>query len=81
MAPVDVFVTTKIVNQMNPEKQNHSEEKLVEWFSLRLTRKQLFHIEILCRFHLQLSDNEKAKKLTKKLQWCLKHWVIYQNES
>jgi len=47
----------------------------VEWFELKLTKKQISFIRLLCRFHLQLSLNSKAREANRKLQWCLDHWT------
>jgi len=56
------------------------DDKLVEWFDVKLTSKQLRDFKMICDFHLQNSDNEKAKEANRKLQWCLKHWCRRASE-
>lgn len=58
----------------NEQIEEVAHGKLVEWYSVKLTAKQLEHMKMLCRFHVAESQNEYAIKLTKKLQWCLDHW-------
>ena len=41
------------------------------WYRLRITQKQLDHIYLLLKFHLSISENEKAIRETEKFQTCL----------
>jgi hypothetical protein len=60
---------------MNPvlEMSGENETNPV-WFQMRITKRQLAHLEMLCRFHLQLSENDRAKDGTRKLLYCLERW-------
>ena len=46
----------------------------VEWFTIRITKKQLEWMKLLCRFHLAETGNDRAKYYTEKLMWCLDKW-------
>jgi len=48
--------------------------KLPVWYETPITRKQLDHLDLLCRFHLAESQNDCAKEETRRLQHCLKYW-------
>lgn len=51
-----------------------SESTPTKWYTITLTGKQLWFMELLCKFHLSESNNEYAKDRTRKLLWCLEHW-------
>ena len=47
----------------------------VEWFTVRITAKQLAWLIRLCEWHLQDSQNEIAKERSRKMLWCLTRWT------
>lgn len=59
---------------MTPNDIIREAEPLIEWYTINLTRGQLEWIELLCRFHLDLSKNDHAKQKTSKLMYCLSRW-------
>ena len=41
------------------------------WFSIDLGSRQLNHLKMVCKFHIAESENEDAKRCTRKLLYCL----------
>jgi hypothetical protein len=44
------------------------------WFTIYLGTRQLSHLKMICNFHLNESENEKAKEATRKLLFCLERF-------
>lgn len=51
------------------------------WYRMRITRRQLNHLKMLCEFHLQYSQNKEAKAGTARFRHCLERWPKLEQEA
>lgn len=65
----------------DPPSENGMEEFILTieqgpyyWLTFNISPRQLTHLKMLCKFHLTLSYNEKAKDSTSRILTCLEKW-------